>query len=53
MKKATRVSALIRQKLKEEKPLSRKETAELFKDKPEIIALLEQADFVIGLIKRI
>lgn len=42
----------IDRKLENEERLSYKEYAHVFRDKPEIIALFLQADFVIELIKK-
>ena len=41
----------IEKKLRDEEPLSKDEVCFLFKNEPEVIALFEQADFIMELAK--
>jgi len=41
----------IKKKLEKEEPLTKDEVRELFRDKPEVVALFDEADFVLELAK--
>ena len=43
----------IAKKLEKEEPLNRDEVRELFRDRPEVVALFDEADFVSELAKRL